>query len=129
MLGAPRLSADIGTEAGGFRVLSTDGNLRIAAWGYWQSNVISAFASKVPPAAQRLTPSNIFVFDCRDLKPQGPDAQEALRVLFRVLAPLPFAKGLILRGNAMTTMQLSRLLRECGADGRIEFTDTESVGT
>ena len=124
MLGAPHASAAVGTEAGGFRVLGgPDGNLRIAAWGYWPAEVISAFGLDAPAAAQALGRSSAFVFDSKELKPQGAEGQEAIRVLFRVLARLSFAKGSIVRGNAMTCMQLSRLLRECGADGRIEFTD------
>ena len=70
--------------------------------------------------------AGIFVFDCKELKPQGAEGQDAIRVLFRVLARLPFAKGIIVKGNAMTCMQLARLLRECGAEKRIEFADTEA---
>lgn len=129
MLAAQRSPADVGTEAGGFRLLSADGNLHVAAWGYWQSDVIGTFARKVPAAAEMLAPSSVFVFDSRELKPQSAEGQEAIRLLFRVLARLPFAKGTILKGNAMTGMQLSRLLRECGADGRVEFADTQPLGT
>jgi hypothetical protein len=129
MLGAQRSSANVGTQLGGFRVLNAEGNLSVTAWGYWPGEVSRAFAVKVPAAAQMLAPSSIFVLDSRELKPQGVEGQEALRLLFRVLAQLPFAKGTILRGNAMTGMQLSRLLRECGADGCIEFADTQSLGT
>jgi len=126
MAGAPHLSAAVGSEAGGFRVLtSLDGNLRVEAWGYWPSEVIHAFGIDAAAAAQTLTPSSMFVFDSKELKPQGTEGQEALRVLFRVLARLPFAKGTIVRGNAMTCMQLSRLLRECNADKRVEFADAQ----
>jgi hypothetical protein len=130
MPGAPHLSADFGSDAGGFRVLGVgEGTLRIAAWGYWPVQVISAFAVEALAAAQTLTASSFFVFDSKDLKPQGTDGQEAIRLLFRALARLPFAKGVILKGNAMTCMQLARLLRECDADGRIEFADTLPFGT
>ncbi len=130
MAGAPHLSVDVGSAAGGFRVLgSSEGNLRIAAWGYWPAEVISAFSVHAPAAAQTLAPSSIFVFDGKELKPQGAEGQEAIRRLFRTLARLPFAKGVVLRGNAMTCMQLARLLRECGVDGRLEFADTEVFGS
>ncbi|HYQ04677.1 MAG TPA: hypothetical protein VER96_38650 [Polyangiaceae bacterium] len=123
-------TTNVGSEAGGFRILgSTDGNLRIAAWGYWPADVVSAFNSKAPAATQALVAVGVFVFDCKDLKPQGAEGQDAIRALFRTLARLPFAKGLIVKGNAMTCMQLSRLLRECGAEKRIEFADAEDFGS
>jgi hypothetical protein len=130
MPGPLHLSAEAGTAAGGYRVLgSPDGNLRIVAWGYWPAEVISAFRIDAPAAAQTLAPSSELVFDSSELKPQGAEGQEAVRGLFRALARLPFAKGTIVRGNAMTCMQLSRLLRECGADKRIEFADAQPIGS
>ncbi len=129
MRGASHSPTSVGSDAGGFRILGgTDGNLRIAAWGYWPADVISAFGVSAPAAAQTLAPEGLFVLDSQEFKPQGAEGQEALRALFRVLARLPFAKGLIIKGNAMTCMQLARLLRECSAEGRIEFTEAQSVG-
>jgi len=120
----PPLPAEVGTAAGGFRVLSNvDGNLRIAAWGYWSADVIRAFSADALAAAQVLGPASIFVFDSQDLKPQGAEGQAAIRTLFSGLSRLPFSKGLIIRGNAMTCMQLARLLRECGVEKRIRFAD------
>ncbi|HET7539942.1 MAG TPA: hypothetical protein VFK05_08720 [Polyangiaceae bacterium] len=130
MRGASHPSESVGSDAGGFKILSdADGNLRIAAWGYWPADVVRAFGESAPAAAQALLPLGMFVFDSSELKPQGSDGQEAIRMLFRVLADLPFAKGLIIKGNAMTCMQLARLLRECSAERRIEFTDAESLGS
>jgi len=124
MSGALHATANVGTDAGGFRILGgADGNLRIAAWGYWPAEVTGAFLVSATAAAQSLAPEGVFVFDSKDLKPQGPEGQEALRVLFRALARVPFAKGMIIRGNAMTCMQLARLLRDCAVDARIEFAD------
>jgi hypothetical protein len=129
MPGGPHSSSNVGSEAGGFRILgSTDGNLRIAAWGYWPTEVLSAFSVNAPMATQALVPEGVFVFDCKELKPQGAEGQDAIRTLFRALARLPFAKGLIVKGNAMTCMQLARLLRECGAEARIEFADAQAFG-
>lgn len=130
MLGGAHTTSNVGSEAGGFRILGgADGNLRIAAWGYWPADVVSAFATNAPVAAQALDRAGIFVFDCKELKPQGAEGQEAIRTLFRQLARSPFAKGIIVRGNAMTCMQLARLLRECSAEKRIEFADAEASGS
>jgi hypothetical protein len=129
MPGGAHSTTNVGSEAGGFRILgSTDGNLRIAAWGYWPADVVGAFSAKATASTQALVAVGIFVFDCKELKPQGTDGQDAIRALFRVLARLPFAKGIIVKGNAMTCMQLARLLRECGAEKRIEFADAEAFG-
>ncbi len=130
MPGAPHLSADVGSVAGGFRVLgNAEGNLRITAWGYWPVEVVNAFRVEALASAQWLSPWSVFVFDSKELKPQGADGQEAIQLLFRALARLPFAKGVIVKGNAMTCMQLARLLRECAAEGRLEFADTLPFGS
>src|SRR6478609_767536 len=129
MRGASHPSTNVGSDAGGFRLDGTDGNLRIAAWGYWPAQVVSAFGESAPAATQALLPVGTFVFDSTELKPQGAEGQEAISTLFRALARLPFAKGLIVKGNAMTCMQLARLLRECSAESRFEFTDAQAVGS
>ncbi len=114
--------AEVGTEAGGFRIVGTaQGLLRMTVWGYWPQDVVRAFSSDAPTALQKLSPSGTFVLEAVELKPQGADGQEALRVLFRALAPLAFAKGSVVASNALTRMQLARLLRECGLDGRVEL--------
>jgi len=127
---APHSFAEVGSKAGGYRFFgNAEGNLRIAAWGFWPIEVIRVFGAEAPAATQTLTRTSVFVFDGTDLKPQGTEGQEAIRMLFHSLTRLPFAKGLIIRGNAMTCMQLARLLRECGAERRLEFADTLPFGT
>jgi hypothetical protein len=114
--------AEVGTEAGGFRIVGTaQGALRITVWGYWPHDVVRTFATDAPSALQRLAAISTFVLEAPELKPQGGDGQEALRVLFRALVPLAFAKGTVVASNALTRMQLARLLRECGLDGRVEI--------
>lgn len=114
--------ADVGTPGGGFRIVGTaQGALRITAWGYWQEDVARTFSTDGPSALQKLLPTGTFVLEATELKPQGADGQEALRVLFRGLAPLPFAKGQVVASHALARMQLARLLRECGVDGRVEI--------
>jgi hypothetical protein len=130
MPGGAHSSTSVGSDAGGFQIFgSAEGDLRIAAWGYWPAGVVNAFNAKAPAATQALVAVGVFVFDCKHLKPQGSEGQDAIRALFRVLARLPFAKGFIVKGNAMTCMQLARLLRECGAEKRIEFADDAAFGS
>jgi len=114
--------AEVGTEAGGFRIVGTaQGLLRMTVWGYWPQDVVRTFSSDAPSALQKLSPSGTFVLEATELKPQGADGQEALRVLFRALAPLEFAKASVVASNALTRMQLARLLRECSLDGRAQL--------
>jgi len=109
----------VGTDAGGYRLSAAAAEFRVEAWGYWTPEVISAFRRQAFVLARRLGAEGQFVLDARDLKPQGTDGQEVLRELFRMLAALTFARGSVSASNALTRMQLTRLVREGGLDGRI----------
>jgi hypothetical protein len=111
----------VGTDGGGFRLTSGTVEFRIEGWGYWTPDVVSAFRRQAPPAARKLGADGLFVFDAKLMKPQGTDGQDALRELFRLLAALPFARGSVMAANALTRMQITRLLRESALDGRITF--------
>jgi hypothetical protein len=122
MPGAEISPLEVGTEAAGYRVSgSPSTTLRIRAWGYWPADVTAAFSREAPTACRDLAPAATFVLDANDLKPQGAEAQEGLRVLFRALAALTFEKGIVRATHALTRMQLTRLVRECGLDGRLIF--------
>lgn len=123
-------SGDVGSEAGGFRVSAhAAGTLRVTVWGYWTVDVARTFAADGPAAAQKLMPTSTLVIEAGQLKPQGSDGQEAFRSLFRGLAPLTFARAVIVAANALTRMQLTRLVRESGLDGRVEFADSYQATT
>jgi len=98
--------------------------LRITVWGYWTPEVARAFATEAQAAAQKLMPTSTLVVEAAALKPQGPDAQEAWRGFFRGLVGLVFARAVVVGANALTRMQLTRLVRESGVDGRVEFGDS-----
>jgi hypothetical protein len=122
MPGGDSSFAEVGGDTGGFRVTGTpQAALRIEVWGYWSPDVLKAFARDAPAASQKLVPGAVFTLDATHLKPQGAEGQDALRTLFRALAPLTLAKGTVLANNVMTVMQLTRLLRECGMDQRLTF--------
>jgi hypothetical protein len=111
----------VGTDAGGYRLYATAAEFRVEGWGYWPPDVISALRRQAFVLARRLGPEGLFVLDARDLKPQGTEGQDALRELFRMLSALTFARGSVSASNALTRMQLTRLVREGGLDGRISF--------
>jgi hypothetical protein len=116
---------EVGSEGGGYRISGSPGTvLRIRAWGYWPLDVATTFSREVGGVCRDLAPEATLALDASDFKPQGAEGQEALRVFLRALAPLAFAKGLVLAGNALTRMQLTRLVRECGLDGRMTFSDS-----
>lgn len=118
--GAPLPEA--GNQAGGFRFSrSPAGGLSLQVWGYWAADVVAAFARDALGATPELNAATVFTLDASELKPQGADGQDALRVLFRALAGSPFARGTVISKNALTTMQVARLLRECGLDARMSF--------
>jgi len=120
--------AEVGTSAGGFRIVgAAQGPLRLTVWGYWPQDVARSFSADGPAALQRLMPTGIVVVEASDLKPQGADGQEALRVLFRALTGVAFARATVVSPNALTRMQLARLLRECGVDGRVDLSDNFSA--
>jgi hypothetical protein len=119
--------AEVGTSAGGFRLVGTaQGLLRVTVWGYWPTDVVRSFAVEASTALQKLGASGTLIVDASDLKPQGAEGQEALRMLFRGLVPLSLAKATVIASNALTRMQLARLLRESGVDGRVEISDSSS---
>jgi hypothetical protein len=121
MAGPESPSGGYGTEAGGFRLLNTASEFRVECWGYWNAEVCAAFRKHGTLAAWKLTGLGAFVLDAKQLKPQGNDGQEALREFFRALSATPFTKGSVSAENALTRMQLTRLVREGGLDGRMTF--------
>lgn len=114
-------SDEVGGPLGGFRVTTTQAELRVVAWGYWPNDVIGVFTRKASLVTHALGPMTAFLFDANELKPQGPEAQESLRSLFRALAASSFFSARVLSKNALTRMQLARLVRECGLFGRVTF--------
>jgi hypothetical protein len=111
----------VGTDAGGYRLFATIKELRLEAWGYWTPEVVATFRRQIGAAIRRLGEQGLFVVDAKELKPQGTDAQDALREFLRVLSAVAFASGKITAQNALTRMQLTRLVREGGLDERVTF--------
>lgn len=107
------------TDAGGFRIAVAPTLLSVYAWGYWPPEVAEAFTREATAIGQKLMRVSAFVLDAAEMKPQGAEGQDALRVLFKALAAMNVAKGTLIANNLITKMQLVRLLRECGLDQRV----------
>lgn len=111
------------SQEGGFRITVGPTLLSIYAWGYWPPAVAEAFSREATSIGQKLMRVSAFALDAADMKPQGVEGQEALRVLFKVLASMNVAKGTLIANNLFTKMQVVRLLRECGLDQRVTSND------
>jgi hypothetical protein len=107
------------SEAGGFRVAISATLLSVSAWGYWSPEVAAAFSREAAAFSQKLRPVAAFMLDAAEMKPQGTEGQEALRSMFRAVAAMSVAKVTLVANNVFTKMQIVRLLRECGLDGRL----------
>jgi hypothetical protein len=107
------------TDAGGFRVNVSATLLSVTAWGYWPPDVAAAFSREAAAFSQKLRPVAAFVLDAAEMKPQGTEGQEALREMFRAVAAMNVAKVSLVANNVFTKMQIDRLLRECGLNGRL----------
>lgn len=111
----------VGTDAGGYRLFSSIKEFRLEAWGYWTPDVIVSFRKQAAIGVRKLGEQGLVVLDARELKPQGTDAQDVLREFLRILAGVAFAGGRVTAQNALTRMQLTRLVREGGLDDRVTF--------
>lgn len=121
MPGAESPSLEQRAEAGFRTAYQPSSALHIEVWGYWTNEVAAAFTREALPFAAKLGAATAFVLDAKALKPQGAEGQEALRGFFRALSAGSFGKATLATDNVLTRMQLTRLLRECGLDGRVGF--------
>ena len=116
------MPSDVGTDVAGFRTTgSPQSSLRVEVWGYWTPEIAQSFTRDAATFVPKLTTASALLIDATNLKPQSVEGQEALRVFFRTLAAASFDKAALQTDNVLTRMQLTRLLRECGLDGRVGF--------
>jgi hypothetical protein len=102
-----------GDAESGFSVESTAVTLRVRAWGFWDVSTAAAFAPSVL-AELRTSPRRHVVVDATQLKPQREEGQSALRDVVAGVSKLGAARAEILLTNAITKMQLARIIRELG---------------
>jgi len=116
------MPSEVGTDVAGFRTTgSPQSSLRVEVWGYWTPEIAQSFTRDAATFVPKLTSASALLIDATNLKPQAVEGQEALRVFFRTLAAASFDKAALQTDNVLTRMQLTRLLRECGLDGRVGF--------
>ncbi len=115
--------SSIENEAGGFRITVASSLLSINVWGYWPSEVAAAFTREATAISHKSMRVSALLLDASALKPQGAEGQEALRVMFKVLASMGVAKGTFITDSLFCKMQLVRLLRECGLEQYVAAAD------
>ncbi len=111
------------TEEGGFRIAIGPTLISVYAWGYWTPQVAETFSREATEIGQKLMRVSAFALDAADMKPQGAEGQEALRVFYKMLADMNVGRGTLIANNLFTKMQVVRLLRECGLDQRVTSND------
>jgi hypothetical protein len=105
----------VGSDDAGYSVETGALGVRVRAWGFWDASLAAGFAKAVVEALDQSTVRSQLLVDAIALKPQRDEGQEAFRAMIRDTAKLGLPRAELLVTNAITKMQLGRILREAGA--------------
>ncbi len=87
-------------------------------WGFWGEDLASAWKSDVLAAVLQVKgPSFGVLLDLNQFSPQRPAVQDAVRAVAVTIASLKPSGAVLLAGNAITKLQIVRLLREGKCEG------------
>ncbi|MEW5847808.1 MAG: hypothetical protein AB2A00_03300 [Myxococcota bacterium] len=89
--------------------------LRLQVWGFWPDDVAGQFADAMMGACQKVLRPVVVRADATHLKPQRLAGQEAWRRIFIALQAGGLSRAIILCPNALTRLQLQRLIKETDA--------------
>jgi len=112
-----------GTDADGFTITFEEMTrcLRIRMYGFWPPDIAASFATTVLDACRPPRRTTEVVVDASDLKPQRDETQAALVDVFAALPSLGVAKASVLTDNALTKLQLLRLVNAGPARAIVRF--------
>jgi hypothetical protein len=102
------------TKESGFAVDLGPQAVRVRAWGFWDEQAATAFTTAVLDALRVPPRRGQLVIDATNL-PQRDDGQRAFRDVIAETAQLGPVRVELVVTNAITKMQLARLIRELGA--------------
>jgi hypothetical protein len=102
-----------GTDESGFSIETSPLGARVLAWGFWDAAIAVAFPAAVLDALGARGGQQLLV-DATQLKPQGDDGQAAFRRLVEATSKLKLRAEVVVT-NAITKLQLVRILREVGS--------------
>jgi hypothetical protein len=115
-----------GSDEAGFVIDVGVVYLSIHVWGFWDAATAAEFGRAGADAVRTSTRTQLVV-DATRLKPQRDDGEAALRSVIEATASSKLVRAEVRVGNAITRMQLARLVREKGA-GKWTFAKTLTAG-
>jgi hypothetical protein len=121
----------IGDDQAGFSVGydPVRGIILVIAWGFWNTEVATAFATKIASACRERPGSSSLVLDMKELKPMREEGQRSFATLVRALPSLGVSRASVVTTSQLTKLQLMRLATENGAGAQIEWVNgTNSLG-
>jgi hypothetical protein len=112
-----------GTDADGFTISFEEPSrcLRIRVYGFWQPDTAATFVASLVDACRPPRRAVELVVDASDLKPQRDEAQVALKDAFAALPGLGITRASVVTDNALTKLQLLRLVNAGPARAIIRF--------
>ena|SRR5688572_33413618 len=113
----------IGDDQAGFSVGydPVRGIILVIAWGFWNTEVATAFAPKVATACREQKAATGLVLDMKDLKPMREEGQRSFATLMKSLPSLGISRASVLTTSHLTKLQLVRLATENGAGAGVEW--------
>ena len=104
-----------GNDDSGYSVDVLALGIQIRAWGFWDAALATNFVAAVLDAIRANPQRSWLTLDASQLKPQRDEGQAALRELVETTAKLG-QRGELIVANAITKMQLARIIREARAN-------------
>jgi hypothetical protein len=105
----------VGTDESGYSLESGVLSVQVRAWGFWDVPLAASFAGAVVDALRAAGPRVALRIVATDLKPQGEAGEAAFRALIAAATKLGLDGAELVVGNAITKLQLARIVREVGA--------------
>jgi hypothetical protein len=117
----------VGDDTAGFSVDLPGGpGIVVKGWGFWRREVAAPFAGRVVEVCRSQPRGAGLRLDMSELKPMREEGQQSFRDLLRSLPGLGLSRVLIITGNPLTRMQLTRLATDTGTYDSIEWASPPS---
>jgi hypothetical protein len=119
----------IGDDQAGFSVaFDTElGAVRVRAWGFWSSEVATAFAGTVSEFCHAGPRGGTLLMDMTGLKPMRDEGQQSFGTLMAALPKLGIARASLVIDSPLTKLQLLRLVTQHGRKDLVQFTTAAAI--
>ncbi|HVY44654.1 MAG TPA: hypothetical protein VHB21_02200 [Minicystis sp.] len=107
--------ARFGSDEAGFSIDAIASSVKVRAWGFWDAATAARFPPAVFEALAAAGPRAELLVDVTELKPQREAGQAALHEVIEGTVRLGLRRAELVVTNAITRMQLARIVREAGA--------------